>query len=211
MLAFDTKEFKSLVLFNDGFNLGEYFNLVKGLMSFENSSPFLLGRCALTLAKFIETEPCSQHVGDTMNVITGSFGADKSIILKAYAIKSIYEVCSNIKPIDNDRKVFIGTKLNVMLEGILNLLPESQSQLMAQCLEALSELLAFDANFTATAAQRVIPMVQALFLKYHDDRFLLENILEILKILSQNPFCQEALQEKIVPTIIKILNPLPMT
>lgn len=46
----------------------------------------------------------------------------------------------------------------------------------------------------------------ALFLKYHDDRFILELVQDILKLLSQNPYCHQSLQEKIVPTLVSILN-----
>jgi hypothetical protein len=43
-------------------------------------------------------------------------------------------------------------------------------------------------------------------LKYHDDRFILELVQDILKLLSQNPYSHQPLQEKIVPTLISILN-----
>lgn len=205
MLSFENSDFKALVLNNDAFNLAEYLNLVKGLMAY-HVSPYLLGRCALTLAKYIEIEACTAHIADALNTITSSFGADKPMTSKVYAIRATYEICINLKDVKNERKAFVASKLETLLEGILQLLPESQSTLMGQCLEALSELLAFDTNFTASTAPRVIPMVQALFLKYHDDRFLLEHILDILKIWSQNAYCQEGLQETIVPTLIKILN-----
>lgn len=206
MLSFENSDFKALVLNNnDAFNLAEYLNLVKGLMAY-HVSPYLLGRCALTLAKYIETEACTAHIADALNTITASFSADKPMTSKVYAIRASYEICINLKDLKNEKRAFVASKLEILLEGILQLLPVSQSTLMGQCLEALSELLAFETNFTASTAPRVIPMVQALFLKYHDDRFLLEHILDILKIWSQNPYCQEGLQQTIVPTLIKILN-----
>lgn len=52
----------------------------------------------------------------------------------------------------------------------------------------------------------MIPLITALFLKFHDDRFLLGLVQEILKILSQNPYCLQPLQEKIIPTLVSILN-----
>lgn len=207
MLAFGNTDFKSLILSHDQFNLLEYLNLVKSLMAY-HVSPFLQGRCLYTLAKFIETESCTQHVTDAVNTAIASFGSNKPIPTRVYAIRSTYEFCFNLKD-NNDtdeRKAFIASKLDVLLEGILQIIPMSLSTEMGQCLEALSELLAFDVNFTATTAQRVIPLIEELFLKYHDDRFLLEHVLEILKILSQNQFCLSPLQEKIVPTLIRILS-----
>uniref|UniRef100_A0A182STB4 Importin-7/11-like TPR repeats domain-containing protein n=1 Tax=Anopheles maculatus TaxID=74869 RepID=A0A182STB4_9DIPT len=45
-----------------------------------------------------------------------------------------------------------------------------------------------------------------VFQKYHDDRFLLEMVQDVLKILSQNPFCLLPLQDRIIPTLVTILN-----
>lgn len=45
-----------------------------------------------------------------------------------------------------------------------------------------------------------------IFLKFHDDRFILEIIQDILKKLSQNSYCLDKLQEKIIPTLVSILN-----
>lgn len=206
MLAFGNSEFKDLIMeSSDQFNLVEYLNLVKSFIAYP-VSPFLIGRCLYTLAKFTETEQGIHHLSDIVSTTIKSFEANKPIVLKVFAIKATYEMCLNLKDASADRKEFVVNNLGHLLEGILQIIPMSQSTLMGQCLEALSELLAFDANFTVATSQRVIPMIQTLFLKYHDDRFILENVLDILKILSQNPNCLMALQEKVVPTLIKILN-----
>lgn len=64
----------------------------------------------------------------------------------------------------------------------------------------------FDANFAAVAHHKVIPLTIAVFLKHHDDPYLLDNVQETIKILCENRFCLQPLQEKIVPTIVSILN-----
>lgn len=206
MLAFGNNEFKELILISpDQFNLMEYLTLLKGLMGCYDS-PFLLGRCLFTIAKFISTEQGIIHLNETINTTLACFENDRPITLKVYAIRAVYEICSNLTDTTADRKEFIVSKFEIFLEGILRTIDVSQSTLMGLCLEALSELLSFDANFTASTAPRVIPLIQALFLKYHDDRFILEHVLDILKIWSQNPYCLIPLQEKVVPTLIKILD-----
>lgn len=205
MLAVGSSAFKDLILTHEQFNLQEYLNLVKGLMGYQ-ASPFLLGRCLCTLSKYIETESCSPHFGDAINTTIASLGADKPLTLRISAIRAVYAFCSNLKDNENERKAFLVSKLEVFSDGILQMIPGAQSTLMGLMLEALSELLSFDVNFTASTAPRVIPLVQALFLKYHDDRFILEHVQEILKIWSQNPFCLQPLQEKMVPTLVSILN-----
>lgn len=205
MLAVGSSAFKDLILTHDQFNLQEYLNLVKGLMGYQ-VSPFLLGRCICTLSKYIETESCAPHFGDVINTTIASLGADKPLTLRVSAVRAVYAFCSNLQDNENERKAFLVSKMEVFLDGILQMIPGAQSTLMGLLLESLSELLAFDVNFTASTAPRVIPMIQALFLKYHDDRFILQHVQDILKIWSQNPFCLLPLQEKMVPTLVSILN-----
>lgn len=205
MLAVGSSAFKDLILTHEQFNLQEYLNLVKGLIGYQ-VSPFLLGRCICTLSKYIETESCAPHFGDAINTTILSVGADKPITLRISAVRAIYAFCINLKDTENERKAFLVTKLEVFLDGILQMIPVAQSTLIGLLLESLSELLSFDVNFTASTAPRVIPMVQEFFLKYYDDRFILEHVQDILKIWSQNPFCLQPLQEKIVPTLVNMLN-----
>ncbi|CRK97027.1 CLUMA_CG010304, isoform A [Clunio marinus] len=205
MLAVGSTAFKELILTHDKFNLQEYLNLVKGLLGYQ-VSPFLSGRCIYTLSKYIETESCAPHFADAINTTISSLESNKPITLRISAIRSVYAFCNNLKDVENDRKAFVVSKLEIFLNGILQIISEAQSTLMGLTLEALCELLAFDINFTASSASRVIPLVQALFLKYHDDRFILEHVQAILKTCSQNPFCSQPLQEKIVPTLVNILN-----
>lgn len=206
MLAVGASDFKDLILTHDQFNLQEYLNLiVKGLLGYQ-VSPFLVGRCIVTLSKYIETESCAPHFGDIINTTISSIAADKPVTLRISAVRAIYAFCDNLKDTENERKAFLVTKLDVFLEGILQIIPEAQSTLMGLLLETLGELLAFDVNFTATTAPRIIPMVQEFFLKYYDDRFILEHVQDILKIWSQNPFCLQPLQEKMVPTLVNMLN-----
>lgn len=205
MLAIGTLAIKDLILTNDKFNLQEYLNLVKGLIGYQ-VSPFLLGRCICTLSKYIKTESCAPHFGDAINTTIASIAADKPITLRIAAVRAIYNFCSNLKDTENERKAFLVTKLEVFIDGILQMIPEAQSTLMGLLLESLSEVLSFDVNFTASTAPRVIPVVQDLFLKYYDDRYILEHVQDILKIWSQNQFCLQALQDKVVPTLINMLN-----
>lgn len=205
MLAIGSSAFKELILTHEQFNLQEYLNLVKGLMGYQ-VSPFLLGRCICTLSKYIETESCAPHFADAINTTIVSLGNDKPITLRISAVRGVYSFCANLKDNENERKAFLVNKLEVFLDGVLQMMPQGQSTLMGLLLEALSELLSFDVNFTASTAPKVIPLVQALFLKYHDDRFILEHVQDILKIWSQNPFCLQPLQEKVVPTLVSILN-----
>lgn len=205
MVVVGTSSFKEMVLIQDQFSLSEYFNLVKGLMSYE-SSPFLLGRCLQTLSTYIETESCSPYFADAINTTIVSIGADKPITLRISAARAIYAFCENLKDNGNERKSILVTKLEVFLDRILQMISNAQSALLGLLLEVLGEVLSFDMKFTASTAPRVIPLVETFFLNYHDDRFILEHVQDILKIWSQNPFCHQTLLEKMLPTIVQMLN-----
>lgn len=206
MLAVGASDFKDLILTHDQFNLQEYLHLlVKGLMGYQ-VSPFLIGRCIVTASKYIETESCAPHFGDIINTTIASISADKPMTLRISAVRAIYSFCDNLKDGENERKAFLITKLDVFLDGILQIIPEAQTTLMGLLLETLGELLSFDVNFTASTAPRIIPMVQGFFLKFYDDRFILEHVQDILKIWSQNPFCLQPLQDKMIPTLVNMLN-----
>lgn len=206
MAVVGTSSFKDMVLTQDQFNLQDYFNLVKGLMVSESSSPFLHGRCLQVLGFYIETDSCAPHFADAINTTIASIGADKPIVLRISSARAIYSFCENLKNNENERKAFLVTKLEVFLDGILQMFDSAQSALLGLLLEVLGELLSFDVNFTASTAARVIPLVESFFLNYHDDRFILEHVQDILKIWSQNPFCHQTLLDKILPTIVNMLN-----
>lgn len=169
-------------------------------------SPFLTGRCIWLLSRFVESDLTNVHMVDLVNSTINSFAADKPLVLKVCAIRSVHSYCTNLKDINNDRKVFVSTKLDAFLDGIMHVLPLAKNTVLGLILETLSVMLTFDANFTSASSSKVIPLVIALFLKYHDDRFILELVQELLKILSQNHYCLQPLQEKIVPTLVSILN-----
>jgi importin-9 len=205
MLVVASSAFKDLIISHEEFNLKEYLNLVKTLMVHQNH-PFLIGRCLVTFSRYIETEACSPHFSDSILATVDSFNSEKSMILRISAVRAVYAFCSNLKENEDERKAFLSTKLEAMHDGIIQMIHLAQSTLMGLLLESLRELLAFDVNFTGMTASRVIPLIQTLFLKFHDDRFILEHIQEILKIWSQNPYCLAGLEEKMIPTLVNILN-----
>lgn len=205
MLVVSSSAFKDLVTDRTEFDLNEYLSLVKNLMAHSNY-PFLLGRCLITLSRYIETDHCNSHFSETILATIDSLNTEKPMVLKICAVRAVYSCCDNTKEQKNERRAFLLSKLEPLHDGIVNLIPLAQSTLMGLLLQALEELLSFDANFTAMKVQFVIPLVQTLFLKYHDDRFILEHIQDILKIWSQNPYCLASLEEKMIPTLVNILN-----
>lgn len=60
----------------------------------------------------------------------------------------------------------------------------------------------FDKNFTANNHSKMISFTIAMFLKSFEDPFVLQEVQEIIEVLSENEFCIVALQERLVPTLV---------
>ncbi|XP_055623927.1 importin-9 isoform X2 [Toxorhynchites rutilus septentrionalis] len=198
---------KELIVENkDKFDLTQYMNLVNNIMEYQ-VSPYLLGRCLWIMSRYCDCNICDQQIlqrviGMTIN----SMSVEKPTVLKILAARAIYGFCTNLRECNDERKGFLVTKLEQFFESLMLLFNQSQNTVQGLLLETLTAIISCDTNVTASISSKVVSLTIAVFLKYHDDRFLLELVQGILKILSQNPFCLIPLQEKIIPTIVSILN-----
>lgn len=88
----------------------------------------------------------------------------------------------------------------------MHIVNQCKNTVLSLVLETLAAIASFDTNFTASVSNKIISLTIAIFLKYHDNPYLLELVQDLLKILSQNPYCLQPLQERIIPTLVSILN-----
>uniref|UniRef100_A0A182YB22 Uncharacterized protein n=1 Tax=Anopheles stephensi TaxID=30069 RepID=A0A182YB22_ANOST len=199
--------FKDMIVENPAsFDMGQYLALLKMLME-SHASPYLLGRCLWLLSRFCECDILRQpFMEQIVNVTVDSLSVDKPTVLRIMAARAIYGFCSNLKGNKDERHVLILSKLEHFFDGLVGLFEQSQNTVLGLLLEALSATISFDVNVTATLCAKVINVTMTVFQKYHDDRFLLEMVQDVLKILSQNPFCLLPLQDRIIPTLVTILN-----
>lgn len=199
--------FKDLIVENEGkFDMAQYMNLVKNTMEYQ-VSPYLLGRCLWIFSRYCDCnmydQPTLQQVID---ITINSMSPEKPTVLKITAARAIYGFCTNLRECNDERKTFLVPKLEQFFECLMPLFNHSQSTVQGLLLETLTAVISYDANVTAAISSKVVSLTIAMFLKYHDDRFILEIVQDILKILSQNPLCLVPLQEKIIPTLVSILN-----
>ncbi|KFB37528.1 AGAP011156-PA-like protein [Anopheles sinensis] len=199
--------FKDLIVENpNGFDMGQYLALIKMLME-SQASPYLLGRCLWLLSRFCECDILRQpFMEQIVNVTIDSLALDKPVTLRIMAARAIFGFCTNLKANTDERHVLIMSKLEHFFDGLVPLFQQSQNTVLVLLLEAMSAIISFDVNVTATICPKVIDLTMSIFQKYHDDRFLLEMVQDVLKILSQNPFCLLPLQDRIIPTLVAILN-----
>ncbi|XP_053669805.1 importin-9 [Anopheles nili] len=199
--------FKDLIVENPTcFDMGQYLALIKMLME-SRASPYLVGRCLWLLSRFCDCDILRQpFMEQIINVTVDSLTVDKPIVLRIMAARAIFGFCTNLKANTDERNVLVLSKLEHFFDGLVPLFEQSQNTVLGLLLEALSSIISFDVNATATMCPKVINITMTVFEKYHDDRFLLEMVQDVFKILSQNPFCLLPLQDRIIPTIVSILN-----
>lgn len=199
--------FKDLIVENEGnFDMAQYMNLVKNTMEYQ-VSPYLLGRCLWIFSRYCDCNIYDQAtLQQVIDITINSMSPEKPIVLKIAAARAIYGFCTNLRECNDERKTFLVPKLEQFFECIMPLFSQSQNTVQGLLLETLTAIISYDANVTAAISSKVVSLTIAMFLKYHDDRFILEMVQDILKILSQNPLCLVPLQEKIIPTLISILN-----
>ncbi|GAB0089716.1 importin-9 [Sergentomyia squamirostris] len=187
-------------------NLSEYLNLVRNLMNYE-VSPFLSGRCLWLMSQFSKSNIYTIHLlTEVLDTTLNYIGSDKPIVLRISAIKAIHCFCENLEGAEEDKRNLLLSKLNGFFEGILLLAGIGKQNLLNLILETLQAVISYDPQFTGSIQAKIIPLTIAVFLKHHDDPFTLELVHDLLKTLSQNSYCLQPLQEKLIPTIVSILN-----
>lgn len=199
--------FKDVIIEQEGkFDLTQFMNLVKNIMEFQ-VSPYVVGRCLWIISRYCDCNIYDQQtLEQVINITINSLSPEKPAVLKIVAARAIYGFCSNLCECSGEQKSFLVPKLEPFFECILPLFSQSQNTVQGLLLETLTAIISYDTNVTAAISSKVVSLTIAMFLKYHDDRFILLMVQDILKILSQNPACQVPLQEKILPTVISILN-----
>lgn len=194
-----------------GFKLSDYLNHVRDLMHAASvERPYLLGRCMWLLARFsrvteLYTPPMMEEVLTTIEM---SLGADRPLNLRVQAVQACLEVVVGLQQAQAPavRRQQVAQRLHAWLAGIIAVVPLGGASVLSLSLETVQEMAAFDREFTATAHTKIIPLTIAVFLKHHDDPYLLEHVQAILRCLCQNRYCLRPLQEKMLPTLISILN-----
>ncbi|XP_059621898.1 importin-9 [Phlebotomus argentipes] len=188
------------------FNLSEYLNLVRNLMN-HGVWPFLSGRCIWLMSQFSKSNVYTmQLLTEVLDTTLNYIGDDKPIVLRISAIRAVHCFCENLEGASDEKRNLLLSKLNGFVEGILALAGMGKQNLLNLILETLQAVISFDQQFTASIQAKMIPLTIAVFLKHHDDPFTLELVHDLLRTLSQNSYCLQPLQEKLIPTIVSILN-----
>lgn len=125
------------------FNLTDYLNVTKTLMATTNVSPFLTGRCLCLLSLFsssaIYNEPL---LTDLLNLTCIHLAADKPIVVRICAVRSVQYFCENLKGTTNDKKrEALLAKIGTFFDGVFSLVGLGKYDILNLLLETIHAVI----------------------------------------------------------------------
>ncbi|KAH8394106.1 hypothetical protein KR215_006821, partial [Drosophila sulfurigaster] len=198
--------FRDIILEGDSkFDLLNYLTIVRNLLVHQES-PHLVGHALWTLSTYSKTDLYNpQILSEILDVTLCSLSPEKSHILRIRAVKSLNGFLSANENAEGERRTLLVSKLPGFLDGIMALVQGRKASVLALLMEALTMMVKFDADFAYAAQPKITPLTIAAFLKSAEDPYVLKNVQDLIKALSQQKQCLGPLQEKFIPTIVSIL------
>ncbi|XP_069694516.1 importin-9 [Periplaneta americana] len=170
-----------------------------------NSSgpPFLLGRClwfGSRYAHFMSPPMIEQFLQATATGLQPSQLPN----IRISAVRAVWGFCEHLKNSNNTQMLV--SLLPTMMDNLLGMATQYSCEVLSLVMETLALVLSIDRNFTASYESKVTSLAIAVFLKYNSDPVIIMLAQDVFKELSQNPECLAPLQQRLVPTLVSILN-----
>ncbi|PNF35800.1 Importin-9 [Cryptotermes secundus] len=177
-------------------------NVVVADMS-SSDPPFLLGRCLWVgsrYAHFMSPPMIEQFLEATVSGLQPS----QLPSIRISAVRAVWGFCEHLKNSNNTQMLV--SLLPSIMDNLLGMATQYSSEVLSLVMETLALVLSIDKNFTASCESRVTSLAIAVFLKYNSDPVIIDLTQDVFKELSQNPECLSPLQQRLVPTLVSILN-----
>ena len=171
-------------------------------------SPFLLGQSFWTssrLSSILGDDALTQFLQNTVVALQQS----ESPVLRVFAIKSLFGFCDYL---NNKGKVaLLHPHLEQMGNGLVAMAMQFTDSALAMTLETLIIVIKINPDFTTSlvANANLVPLANALFLKYGADHHLSPLIEDLLGNIAAIPACFQVVLEKTIPTLLSILEASP--
>ncbi|XP_066283922.1 importin-9-like isoform X1 [Branchiostoma lanceolatum] len=166
-------------------------------------SPFLLGRALWAASRFtlaMSPELVQRFLEATVNGLQ----PNQSPSVRISAVRAIFGYCDHLKQSGNTQ--LLVPYLPHVTEGLISIATQYASEVLALVLETLRIVLTIDHSFTASYESKIIPLSIAVFLKYNHDPLIASLTEDIFKELASIPTCQQPLQQRLLPTLISIMQ-----
>ncbi|XP_064632245.1 importin-9-like [Lineus longissimus] len=187
-LQFDVPKFLTVVVLND--------------MSLPDL-PFLLGRCMWTSSRFAGGMS-PQLLQRFLHVTVDGLLPKHPTSVRISAVRAVFNFCDYLK--QTNQTNLISPCLAHIMVNLVDIGKGYSSDVLALCLETLTVVITVDKSFTASHESLIGPLAIATFIKYSSDPLIVSLSQDIFKELSQNEACQGPLQQRIVPTLVSILQ-----
>ncbi|KAG8180187.1 hypothetical protein JTE90_017703 [Oedothorax gibbosus] len=167
-------------------------------------SPFLYGRClwfSSRYADMMNEDLIKRFLQATVNGLQPT----QPSTVRVSAVRAVLGFCDHLKSTKQSVGL-LSPFLGPMAEALISLAIQFSSEVLALALEGIANLISIDENFTAQLESKISPIAIAVFLKHNSDPILLTVAEEIFKQLSRTPGARAAMQQRLVPTLVSILQ-----
>lgn len=124
------------------FNLTEYLNVCKSLMSTGDGSPFLTGRCLCLFSLFSTSDIYNVPLlTELLNMTCLHLAADKPIVVRICSVRAVQYFCENLKDASSEKKETVLSKLGALFEGVFSLVGLGKYDILNLLLETIHSII----------------------------------------------------------------------
>ncbi|GFY70331.1 importin-9 [Trichonephila inaurata madagascariensis] len=170
-------------------------------------APFLIGRCLWFASKYsalLNEDLVKRFLQATVSGLQPTQPAT----VRVSAVRAVWGFCDHLKTTEYVNLLI--PYLAPITEGLISLAVQFSSEVLALVLESISIIITIDENFTAQYENKISPIAIAVFLKHNSDPVLITMAEEIFKQLSKTPGARAPMQQRLLPTLVSILQAQPM-
>lgn len=170
--------------------------------------PFLLGQSFWTSSRFVSILS-DDTISTFLHAAVTALQETQNTVLRVFAVKSLFCFCDYLK--NADKSILLHPHLESIGAGLISMATQFTESVLAISLQTLNIVVNVNAEFTSKLvnAGNLVPLANALFLKYGSDHHLNPLIEDLIGELAKTPSCFQIVLEKTVPTLLSILEAPP--
>ncbi|CAI5777964.1 importin-9 [Podarcis raffonei] len=166
-------------------------------------SPFLLGRALWAASRFtVAMSP--ELIQQFLQATVSGLHETQPPSVRISAVRAIWGYCDQLKISESTH--VLQPFLPSILDGLIHLAAQFSSEVLNLVMETLCIVCTVDPAFTASVENKICPFTIAIFLKYSNDPVVASLAQDIFKELAQIEACQDAMQMRLIPTLVSIMQ-----
>ncbi|XP_068125456.1 importin-9 [Hyperolius riggenbachi] len=166
-------------------------------------SPFLLGRSLWAASRFTAAMS-PELIQQFLQATVSGLHENQPPSVRISAVRAIWGYCDQLKISESTH--VLQPFLPSVVDGLIHLAAQFTSEVLNLVMETLCIVCSVDPVFTANAESKICPFTIAIFLKYSNDPVVASLAQDIFKELAQIEGCQSAMQMRLIPTLVSIMQ-----